>query len=112
VYTFVLQYYMSKEPHEVLPTREARAQLSTMLERFRKSGAAAEPVVIGARRRPEAVVMSYERYLQLAGGRERVRAILDQQAARVGANMNADDALELANRELHAMRRERRQQPR
>jgi hypothetical protein len=88
---------MTKNPHEVLATREARAQLPAMLERFRAAGADAEPVVIGARRRPEAVVLSYEHYLKLAGGRDRVRAVLD-----------ADEALELANRELHAMRRERR----
>jgi hypothetical protein len=65
-------------------------------------------VVIGARRRPEAVVISYQRYLQLAGGRERVRDILDRQVAKAGAGMNADKALDLADRELHAMRRERR----
>jgi len=73
---------MSGKPHDVLGTREARAQLSTMLERFRKDGADAEPVVIGARRRPEAVVLSYERYLQLAGGRQRVAAALEGQGTR------------------------------
>src|SRR5829696_2610498 len=65
---------MTRKPHDVLATREARAQLPALLERFRQAGADAEPVVIGARRRPEAVVLSYERYLQLAGGRERVAA--------------------------------------
>lgn len=99
---------MSSNPHEVLPTREARAQLPAMLERFRRAGADAEPVVIGARRRPEAVVLSYERYLQLSGGRERVRAILERQAAESGSRPAPDAALELANRELHAMRRSRR----
>lgn len=108
VYTYVLcSLGMSRNPHEVLPTREARAQLPAMLERFRRAGAAAEPVVIGARRRPEAVVLSYERYLQLAGGRERVRAILERQAAE-SSRPAPDEALELANRELHAMRRSRR----
>ncbi len=77
-----------------------------MLERFRKDGADAEPVVIGARRRPEAVVLSYERYLQLAGGRERVAAALDAQAREAGETLDADEAMELANQELHAMRRE------
>src|SRR5438132_11007236 len=99
---------MVKAPHEVLATREARAQLSAMLERFRADGADAEPIVIGARRRPEAVVLSYERYLQLAGGRARVRAILERQAAESGSRPAPDAALELANRELHAMRRSRR----
>ena len=99
---------MSRNPHEVLPTREARAQLPAMLERFRRAGADAEPVVIGARRRPEAVVLSYERYLQLAGGRERVRAILERQAAESDSRPAPDEALELANRELHTARRSRR----
>ncbi len=97
-----------RRPHEVLPTREARAQLSAMLERFRKDGAQAEPIVIGARRRPEAVVLSYERYLQLAGGRETVAAILDAQAAKLGTGLDPDEAMRLANSELHEARRERR----
>lgn len=103
---------MIRKPHEVLATREARAALPAMLERFRQDGARAEPVVIGARRRPEAVVLSYERYLQLAGGRERVAAALERQAQEAGATLDADEALELADSELHTMRRERRARPR
>ena len=64
--------------------------------------------MIGARRRPEAVVLSYERYLKLVGGRERVAAALEQQAREAGETLDADAAMELANSELHAMRRERR----
>jgi len=99
---------MTKKPHEVLATREARQQLPAMLERFRQAGAEAEPVVIGARRRPEAVVLSYERYLKLAGGRENVADLLARQAARLGSGLDPDDAMQLANDELHAARRERR----
>jgi len=99
---------MTRKPHDVLATREARAQLPALLERFRQAGVDAEPVVIGARRRPEAVVLSYERYLQLAGGRERVAAALEQQAREAGESLDADEALELANEELHAMRLQRR----
>jgi antitoxin StbD len=99
---------MSRKPHEVLATREARAQLPAMLERFREAGADAEPVVIGARRRPEAVVLSYERYLQLAGGRERVAAALERQAREATEPLDADEAMKLADRELHAVRRQRR----
>lgn len=99
---------MSRKPHDVLATREVRAQLPAMLERFRQAGVDAEPVVIGARRRPEAVVLSYERYLQLAGGRARVAAALDRQAGEAGESLDADAALERADEELHAMRAERR----
>src|SRR5437773_3536128 len=99
---------MTRKPHDVLATREARTQLPALLERFREAGADAEPVVIGARRRPEAVVLSYERYLQLAGGRERVAAALERQAAEAGETIDADEALKIADEELHAMRRARR----
>jgi hypothetical protein len=99
---------VTRKPHDVLATREARAQLPALLERFRQDGADAEPVVIGARRRPEAVVLSYERYLQLAGGRERVAAALERQAREAGEAIDADEALKVANEELHAMRRQRR----
>ena len=99
---------MTPKPHEVLATREARAQLPALLERFRQAGADAEPVVIGARRRPEAVVLSYKRYLQLAGGRERVAAVLDEQTRAAGESLDAEAAMELADAELHAMREARR----
>ena len=99
---------MVRLPHEVLATREARLQLPALLARFRKAGADAEPVVIGAHRRPEAVVLSYERYLRLAGGGERVMAALERQAAETAERLDADEALALANSELHAMRRDRR----
>ncbi len=99
---------MTHKPHDVLATREARAQLPALLERFRKTGADAEPVVIGARRRPEAVVLSYERYLQLAGGRERVAAALERQAREAGETIDAEEALKVADEELHSMRQARR----
>jgi PHD/YefM family antitoxin component YafN of YafNO toxin-antitoxin module len=99
---------MSRKPHDVLATREAREQLPALLERFRQAGADAEPVVIGAHRRPEAVVLSYERYLQLAGGRKRVAAALEQQAREIDQTPDADEAMKLANEELHAIRRARR----
>jgi PHD/YefM family antitoxin component YafN of YafNO toxin-antitoxin module len=109
VYTFVLRcFVVERKPHDVLATREARAQLPALLERFRRAGADAEPVVIGARRRPEAVVLSYELYLKLAGGRERVAAALEQQTREATETLDADEAMELANSELHAMRRARR----
>lgn len=99
---------MSLKPHEVLATREVRAQLPALLAGFREAGADAEPVVIGARRRPEAVVLSYERYLKLAGGRQRVADALARQASDATEAIASDDALKLADRELHAARRQRR----
>ncbi|HEY4096662.1 MAG TPA: hypothetical protein VGM33_14180 [Baekduia sp.] len=95
---------MIRKPHEVLATREARQQLPSLLAGFRADGADAEPVVIGAHRRPEGVVLSYERYLMLLEGRERVAAILADRAA-TGDGMDDDEALRLAVSEQHAARR-------
>lgn len=58
---------------------ETRAALTKVVERFRRDGATAEPVIFGSRRKPEAVVLPYETYrllMDLAEGaviRERVR---------------------------------------
>lgn len=95
---------MESDSHTPLTTLDQR---SWWAGRAAPAGADAEPVVIGARRRPEAVVLSYERYLQLAGGRARVAAALEQQAREAGEPIDADEALEIADEELHAMRRTR-----
>jgi predicted nucleotidyltransferase len=63
---------MSKFPQasaEVVPVAKARAALSGVLRDFRDRGPDAAPVVIGPHRRPEAVLVPYERFLasQLAG---------------------------------------------
>ena len=103
-YTLCYGAGMSPRVDEVLPTREARSKLPSMLAGFRARGADADPVVIGAHRRPEAVVLSYERYLALLSGRERVKAILaDRRASADG--VGEDEAMELAVREQHASRR-------
>jgi hypothetical protein len=41
---------------DVLPTGEARAALSPTLDRFRREGVTAVPVVFGSHRKPEGVV--------------------------------------------------------
>jgi hypothetical protein len=46
----------------VQPVSQAREQLSVALARFRKLGRRAEPVVFGAHRKPEAVLLPYETY--------------------------------------------------
>ena len=47
-------------PLEVLPTSEARAELTTITAEFRAHGAAAGIVVFGNRRVPEAAVVPFE----------------------------------------------------
>ncbi|MBT2499338.1 nucleotidyltransferase domain-containing protein [Agromyces sp. ISL-38] len=60
------------DPDVVLPVAEARSALSVMLRNFRELGPDATPVVIGSHRRPEAVLIPYERFVssQLAAGQE------------------------------------------
>jgi predicted nucleotidyltransferase len=48
---------LSSAPSEVIPTSEARAQLTSITAAFRESGVAAGIVVFGAYRRPEAAVI-------------------------------------------------------
>lgn len=49
----------------VLGTRELREQLPAIMRSARKEGAQAEPIVGGANREPEVVVLPYERYVAM-----------------------------------------------
>lgn len=49
----------------VLPTSEARGELSHTLERFRRDGVSAEPLVFGGHRKPEGVVIPFELFERL-----------------------------------------------
>jgi len=60
---------------QVHPLSEVRARLSVILARFRREGAAAEPVAFGSHRKPEAILIPYavyERYEALARERDRL----------------------------------------
>jgi hypothetical protein len=60
---------------QVHPLSEVRARLSGILARFRREGAAAEPVALGSHRKPEAILLPYgafERYEALARQHERL----------------------------------------
>jgi hypothetical protein len=59
---------------QVFPLADVRARLSGILARFRREGAAAEPVAFGSHRKPEAVLLPYEVYERLeALARQRER---------------------------------------
>lgn len=49
----------------ILPSREARTEIPKALRRFRAEGAAADPLIFGSHRRPEAVVIPFELYASL-----------------------------------------------
>jgi len=63
----------SPEVIQVHPLSEVRSRLSGILARFRREGAAAEPVAFGSHRKPEAILISYEAY-------ERLEALARQRA--------------------------------
>jgi len=63
----------SPELIQVHPLSEVRARLSGILARFRREGAAAEPVAFGSHRKPEAILLPYELY-------ERYEALARQRA--------------------------------
>src|SRR3984957_19867110 len=69
----------SPEVIQVHPLSEVRARLSGILARFRREGAAAEPVAFGSHRKPEAILIpyeAYERYEALARQRARLDVAL------------------------------------
>lgn len=74
----------------VVPSAEARAKLSSYLKSFRSKESKAEPVVFGSHRKPEAVLLSYQRYRELletlddlAIGEEVRAALAEDSGARV-----------------------------
>jgi PHD/YefM family antitoxin component YafN of YafNO toxin-antitoxin module len=64
---------------QVHPLSEVRQRLSGILARFRREGAAAEPVAFGSHRKPEAILLpyeAYERYEELSRQHERLESAL------------------------------------
>jgi hypothetical protein len=64
---------------QVHPLSEVRRRLSGILARFRREGAAAEPVAFGSHRKPEAILLPYEvyeRYEELSRQRARLDSAL------------------------------------
>jgi hypothetical protein len=72
---------------QVHPLSEVRKRLSGILARFRREGAAAEPVAFGSHRKPEAVLLPYEVY-------ERYEA-LSRQHARLDSALSAAQSVQV-----------------
>jgi hypothetical protein len=65
---------------QVHPLSEVRQRLSGILARFRREGAAAEPVAFGSHRKPEPILLPYEvyeRYVELSRQHARLDSALD-----------------------------------
>ena len=56
---------MTRRQLLVLGTRELRDQMSEILREIREKGAKAKPVIGGANRRPELIILPYEAYMEL-----------------------------------------------
>ena len=56
---------MTALEHRIRTSREARENLGEMLSHFRSEGIAAEPLVFGAQRKPEAVMIPFETFQAL-----------------------------------------------
>jgi PHD/YefM family antitoxin component YafN of YafNO toxin-antitoxin module len=83
-------------PPEVLSFREFRAGLAATFKQVQEPDA--EPVYVGAHRRPEAVVMSVAHYRDLVAASERRRAMVEALASvrAEGLEPGPDDASLLA----------------
>jgi hypothetical protein len=83
---------------EVVPTAEARADFLGYVRGFREDPNA-DPVVVGAHRRPEAVMLSYQAYLALL---ERVEdaeirdLVTERTSAADGSRLSAEEVFEAA----------------
>jgi len=72
---------------QVHPLSEVRQRLSGILARFRREGAAAEPVAFGSHRKPEAILLPYELY-------ERYEALI-RQHARLNSALSAAQSVQV-----------------
>lgn len=83
--------------YSVLPSREIRTELPKALQRFRREGITAQPVVFGAHRKPEAVVIPFELYASLLPLIEdlEIAAIVNERTAAGPATTLSDVAAKL-----------------
>ena len=77
---------------QVHPLSEVRQRLSGILARFRREGAAAEPVAFGSHRKPEAILLPYEVYERYYEVYERYEA-LSRQHARLDSALDATQSV-------------------
>jgi antitoxin StbD len=82
---------------EVESVREAKSHLSFYLDEARKLGVDAPPRRFGAHRRPEAVVLSYEGWLQMLDSVENLEIVVravTRSANRGEKSVELDEAME------------------
>jgi len=87
-------------PLPVLGTRELRGSIPSILARFRKLGAKAQPVFFGARRKPEGVFLPYERYAELLDELDNAAIVTLVEARLPAADEQLGDELDAVARDL------------
>ncbi len=78
----------------VVPSAEAREHLSSYLKLFREQRGQADPVVFGSHRKPEGVILSYERYEWLT---EVLDELVASEEVREALAQDTGDRVELAD---------------
>ena len=58
---------MNLKQSEVLPTSEARSELSAIISRFREEGKESAPVLFGSHRKPEGVIIPFSMWQEILG---------------------------------------------
>ena len=56
---------MKLKHSEVLPTSEARSELSAIISRFREEGNESTPVLFGSHRKPEGVIIPFSMWQEI-----------------------------------------------
>lgn len=83
----------------VVPTSEARAELSPTLARFRREGVTAAPVIFGSHRKAEGVVLPYDLFDRLLPAIEDV-LLAESVRARLAEGSESVDFDEFVSAEL------------
>lgn len=78
----------------VLPSAQARTQLPSYLKLFREQKRQADPIVFGSHRKPEGVILSYERYEWLT---EILDELLASEEVRDALDRDTGSRVELAD---------------
>ncbi|MFE7271741.1 type II toxin-antitoxin system Phd/YefM family antitoxin [Streptomyces sp. NPDC057623] len=79
---------------EVVTVSDARARLSRILTALSEAGAHADPVLIGAHRRPQAVLLSVEAFEALSGRAARRAAVASATGSIEAEGLRASKASE------------------
>lgn len=88
---------MALRVNHPVPTSQARSELTSTVQRFRTEGAAAQPVVFGSHRKPEAVILPYAAYealLEIAEELDIAERVRERDASDDGTRFTLEEVAE------------------